>query len=45
MVKRGHMSETGLLYITYSVQFVPGVCHGRPEELMQEAQARYQPQL
>ena len=35
MVQSGNRSETGLFVITYLVQFVPGVHHGKPEELMQ----------
>ena len=33
MVQSGNRSEIGLFVITYPVQSVPKVCHGRPEEL------------
>ena len=36
--------ETWLFVITYHVQFVHGVGHGRPEELMQGIQVTYQHQ-
>ena len=39
MVQGGSRSETGLFVITYPVQFVPGVRHGRPNELIQGVQA------
>ena len=45
MIQSGNRSEIGLSVITYPVQFVPGVRHGRPDELKQGVQARYQPQL
>ena len=43
MVQIGNRSGAGLFVNTYPVQFVPGICHGRPEEFMQEVQVDTNP--
>ena len=39
MIQSVNRSEPGLFVIAYSVQFVPGVRHGKPEE---QGVTRYQ---